>query len=55
MMVASIRYLDTFVKTDGRWLISQRKAMVCWTESRSLATAANGCWDGTSRSPDTDA
>jgi ketosteroid isomerase-like protein len=42
MMIASIRYLDIFVKNDGRWLISQRKAMVDWTESRSLATAASG-------------
>jgi ketosteroid isomerase-like protein len=42
MMIASIRYLDTFVKNDGRWLISQRKAMVDWAESRSLATAASG-------------
>jgi hypothetical protein len=28
MTIASIRYLDTFVKSDGVGLISQRKAMV---------------------------
>jgi ketosteroid isomerase-like protein len=39
MMIASIRYLDTFVKDDGVWLISQRKAMVDGTETRSLPTA----------------
>lgn len=33
MMVASIRYLDQFVKHDGRWLFSERKLMVDWTET----------------------
>jgi ketosteroid isomerase-like protein len=38
LMVAAIRYLDTFVKHDGAWFFSQRKLMVDWTETRPLAT-----------------
>lgn len=34
MMTASIRYLDQFAKTDGRWLFSERRLMVNWTETR---------------------
>ena len=34
-MVASLRYLDTFVKTDGTWLFGERKLYVDWTEIRS--------------------
>jgi hypothetical protein len=37
LMVAAIRYLDSFVKQDGAWFFSQRKLMVDWTETRSLA------------------
>jgi hypothetical protein len=35
LMVASLRYLDTFVKTDGVWLIAERKLYVDWTETHS--------------------
>jgi hypothetical protein len=38
LMVAAIRYLDSFVKQDGSWFFSQRKLMVDWTETRSLGT-----------------
>src|SRR3954465_4620259 len=34
LMVASLRYLDTFVKTDGTWLFAERKLFVDWTETR---------------------
>jgi ketosteroid isomerase-like protein len=34
MMVASIRYLDEFVKLDGQWLFAERRLMVNWTETR---------------------
>ena len=34
MMVASIRYLDEFVRQDGRWLFAERRLMVNWTETR---------------------
>jgi len=38
-MSAAIRYLDSFVKRDGRWFIRQRQVVVDWTETRTLAGA----------------
>jgi len=35
LMVASLRYLDAFVKTGGTWLFAERKLYVDWTETRS--------------------
>ena len=35
LMVASIRYLDTFAKQDGGWLFAERKLMVDWTDTRA--------------------
>jgi uncharacterized protein (TIGR02246 family) len=37
LMVASLRYLDTFVKTDGAWLFAERLLYVDWLEERALA------------------
>ena len=37
MMIASIRYLDEFVKQDGDWLFAERRLMVGWTETRPSA------------------
>jgi ketosteroid isomerase-like protein len=37
LMIAAIRYLDSFVKQAGTWFFSQRKLMVDWTETRVLA------------------
>jgi SnoaL-like domain len=37
LMVASLRYLDTFVKTDGAWLFSERLLYVDWIEHRTLS------------------
>ena len=37
LMVASLRYLDTFVKTDGSWLFAERKLYVDWMEERALS------------------
>jgi ketosteroid isomerase-like protein len=34
LMVAWLRYGDTFVKLDGAWLFAQRNLYVDWTESR---------------------
>ena len=34
LMLASIRYLDQFVKQDGAWLFAERKLMVDWTDTR---------------------
>jgi hypothetical protein len=37
LMLASLRYLDTFVKMDGAWLFSERVLYVDWLEERALA------------------
>jgi hypothetical protein len=36
VMVASLRYLDTFVKIDGLWLFAERLLYVDWLEERAL-------------------
>ena len=36
-MLASLRYLDTFVKVDGAWLFAERSLYVDWLEERGLA------------------
>jgi hypothetical protein len=37
LMVASLRYLDSFVKIDGAWLFSERRLYVDWMEERALS------------------
>jgi hypothetical protein len=37
LMVASLRYLDTFVKIDGGWLFAERLLYVDWLEERALS------------------
>jgi SnoaL-like domain len=37
LMVASLRYLDTFVKIDGAWLSAERLLYVDWLEERALS------------------
>jgi len=37
LMIASLRYLDTFVKEDGGWLFAERRLYVDWTEERALS------------------
>jgi hypothetical protein len=37
LMLASLRYLDTFVKIDGAWLFSERRLCVDWMEERALS------------------
>jgi hypothetical protein len=37
LMVASLRYLDTFVKMDGEWLFSERRLYVDWLEQRTMS------------------
>jgi hypothetical protein len=34
LMVASLRYLDAFLKRDGAWLFAERRLYVDWTETR---------------------
>src|SRR6201984_1231192 len=37
LMVASLRYLDTFVKADGAWLFAERLLYVDWVDERPLS------------------
>jgi len=36
IMVASLRYLDTFTKIDGRWYFAARKLILDWSETRAM-------------------
>jgi len=37
LMIAALRYTDTFVKMDGTWLFAERNLYVDWMEQRGLA------------------
>ena len=37
LMIAALRYGDTFVKQDGAWLFAERKLYVDWIEERGLS------------------
>ena len=37
LMVASLRYLDRFVKMDGVWLFAERLLYVDWVDERALS------------------
>ena len=37
LMIAALRYYDTFVKIDGSWLFAERKLYVDWIEERILS------------------
>ena len=37
LMIASLRYLDTFVKVEGVWLFAERLLYVDWLEERALS------------------
>jgi hypothetical protein len=37
LMVAALRYYDTFVKMDGSWLFAERLLYVDWIEERPLS------------------
>ena len=39
LMIAAIRYQDSFVKTDGTWRFDERRLYVRWTETRTLQAA----------------
>ncbi len=36
LMLASLRYLDTFAKRDGAWLFAERLLYVDWVDERAL-------------------
>jgi ketosteroid isomerase-like protein len=37
LMIATLRYNDSFVKTNGEWLFAERLLYVDWIEERALA------------------
>ena len=37
LMIASLRYYDTFVKRDGGWLFAERQLYVNWVDERGLS------------------
>jgi hypothetical protein len=37
LMVASLSYLDTFLKVNGAWLFAERRLYVDWMEERTLS------------------
>src|SRR6201993_3454234 len=37
LMIASLRYLDTFVKIEGAWLFTERLLFVDWVDERALS------------------
>jgi hypothetical protein len=37
LILASLRYLDTFVKMDSAWLFAERRLYVDWIEERALS------------------
>jgi ketosteroid isomerase-like protein len=37
LMIAALRYYDTFVKVDGEWLFAERLLYVDWIEERALS------------------
>jgi hypothetical protein len=39
LMIASIRYLDTFTKSEGAWLFAERRLYVDWTDTRPMLEA----------------
>lgn len=37
LMIAALRYTDSFVKQDGQWLFAERLLFVDWVDNRALA------------------
>ena len=37
IMIASLRYLETFAKMAGAWLFAERKLYVDWVDDRALS------------------
>jgi hypothetical protein len=37
LMIAALRYTDTFVKMEGAWLFAERQLYVDWLEQRELS------------------
>jgi hypothetical protein len=41
IMVASLRYLDTFRRIDGAWYFAERKLILDWSETRTMTAPAS--------------
>src|SRR6201998_2356563 len=41
LMIAALRYTDTFVKMDGGWLFAERKLYVDWIEGAAFSLQEN--------------
>jgi hypothetical protein len=39
LMIAALRYRDTFAKDDGTWRFAERRLYVDWTETRIMTGA----------------
>jgi SnoaL-like domain len=37
LMIAALRYMDTFVKMDGEWVFAERLLYVDWLDERALS------------------
>jgi hypothetical protein len=42
IMIASLRYLDTFSKIEGSWYFAERNLIVDWSETRDLGAPTSG-------------
>src|SRR3954451_17615731 len=42
LMIASLRYNDTFIKEEGTWRFCERRLYVDWTETRSVSASESG-------------
>jgi hypothetical protein len=42
IMIASLRYLDTFSKIEGAWYFAERNLIVDWSETRDLGAPTVG-------------
>ena len=40
IMIASLRYLDTFAKIDGSWYFAARDLILDWSETRSTSVSS---------------
>jgi SnoaL-like domain len=40
IMIASLRYRDTFAKVDGAWLFAERNLLLDWSETRPSPAAS---------------
>jgi hypothetical protein len=37
LMIASLRYLDTFMENNGAWIFAERRLYVDWIDERPLS------------------